>query len=877
MSETQLQRAREKLREVLGQRSVILIFVGHDALSGPLGFLQEAIIDAPLAELLSHLSRPALGTREQPYDPRHFEWSYFVVVGTSDLATLGEFKQPTLELPSIAMEKYPGVLEEGGFRHRAEIYEAMKFLPEPATEAAICLCEQIRRIEQVTRDRGRDIPCSDFGAFIEIQGLYALAGRFFAVLSAPGWEITRALVLLTAFAIGGIKRATLLRCLMLWNAVLPDEILDLAPNTTAEWTLIFDDWLEAFAPLLRSGPDERWREIDPQQHPFEYPGTITFNLTSDTKEWWAESIDFLIMEVRAAIVAVVQREKPGLAEQIHRILAEEALRQHTMVLRHTAPGDRLTMRSHRRGLQALYHGLASLPSNFDRQSGDPEIWIDTNVNAVLPAQHVVRFRYLYCGLLPKLLVDSSTGKVGAAWGAERVKLEVSAFADDLLFKRCLAEPDRQAKQFGNCSVDVFERHYDNLAVAAVRAGSNGQWHEVRRRLDSFYGSRTNSGEDERTVALREKALLQMNLVEHGPENELTAASLAQLARRLELDVTGFDHQHWLGHTGFPSIDAVNKVVACHVERVRQLALQSSRSDAATLYFFSGMMRADLVESRISDVSPSAETLRHTLNQLLRGYAALTVAREVMWDGYGADNFPLPYLAAEGMRSLCRVALEIVRILQKREHRIHLNSNADVLILKEMTSAARNCLDEYTRVFYADTSERAQMLILESRFSRLAYRNEESWTATKNSGSVLVEPEAPKTADTINAMRFELAFSFVKEAELCLANDITSDAVRIRFLSERCSTLRHLSASLSRLERKQEVEGMNDLERAKALCQLALLDVRQLRNLIDRLKQTNSIWLTYGRKARWGNLVDYHEAKLEELKYQLSLERLNVLD
>jgi hypothetical protein len=318
-----------------------------------------------------------------------------------------------------------------------------------------------------------------------------------------------------------------------------------------------------------------------------------------------------------------------------------------------------------------------------------------------------------------------------------------------------------------------------------------------------------------------------------------------------------------------------RVVARYVEKLCELS-RHKRSDAAILFFFAGMLREDSAKSQVSNVSRSAESLFYKINQLLKSCAALMVAPEVMLDGYRADNFPLPYLAAEGMRAICRVGLEIVRVLQKRKHPIHLDGKkeADVLTM-EITSTVRNCLDEHTRMFYTDASERTQMLILESRFARLAYYKGDSWPVPAHSERVLVEPNAFETLDTLNAMRYEFAFNFLNEAETCIANNSTSDAVRLRFLSERCSSLRYLSESLSRVELKNQNDRTGYLERALVLCRLALLDVRQLRNLIGRLTQSKSVLLTHAREARWSSPEDYHDKRLRDLKDQLEFAQWNL--
>lgn len=85
---------------------------------------------------------------------------------------------------------------------------------------------------------------------------------------------------------------------------------------------------------------------------------------------------------------------------------------------------------------------------------------------------------------------------------------------------------------------------------------------------------------------------------------------------------------------------------------------------------------------------------------------------------GASVARPPYLAAEGLRMFARLGLEIIRILQKPVKTSH--SNAEALVL-DLTAKIRRALDYYAQQFHENENERAHMLLLESRFARIAYR------------------------------------------------------------------------------------------------------------------------------------------------------------
>ncbi|MFL6630767.1 MAG: hypothetical protein ACJ8HJ_00450 [Massilia sp.] len=852
MSEEQLQQKINLLRDELGRRPVIIIFVGHDAIAGPLARLQEAVVDAPLVTLLAHLSRPALGTQDDPYDPRHFAWTYFLVIGTADIPALGEYQQPALMLHPIGLENFGHVIKDTGFEHVDELCRAMQHRTEAPTEAVICLFEQLRRLEEIRAKRGEQVDVRTFASLTRSRNLTELSQNFLRVLNDPQRRLEQAAVLLTAFAIGGIKRATLIRCFMLWDSVFPNLALKATPRSIEKWTQFFDAWLTCFSPLIKSGTDERWGEIDPQQHPFEYAGTLVLNMTCDRKEWWEESIDFSIADVRNAIV---QNTDWRLAEGIHRIVAEEALRQHTMVLRHTFRANRLLMRSHRRGLQALYHGLSSLPHHIDAQSHDENIDPALHFNVSLPAQHLARFKYLYYGLLPALLRDDTAGHFGTAWGAEAVKLEIALFADALFFhdggdvQRALS-PSMRA------------RHHEEMAIAAVRMGPHAGWSDVQARLAGY----TKEEED---ATLVDKVLLQMNLIERGPDDDETRAQFNALARKLDASVTPFDEQLWQTEGGaeaaFPTVELFEQLVTRQVSHFLAAA-PPHKSDISTLLFIYGMMGADSEESRPHDRPPKG-AIKASASHLLKCFAAMVTASELMWDGYGEDNCPLPYLAAEGLRTLCRVGLEILRVLQKNNANVFLDNAKQVDDLVDtVTARVRRTLDEYAQVFSTNESERTHMLILEARFARIAYLRDPAWRKCSNSLDILTSAYQADWPAASESRRYEVALTFLREAEASLLNFQASDALRIRLLSERCSTLRYLAMNLVRHARAEpDLPGAADMcERAKMACQLGLLDVRQLKNIIARLAQSRTVWLTSGAKAKWSNTADSHEAALLRL-------------
>ena len=870
MSERELQSAIGALREQLGKRAAIFIFFGHDAFGGPLPRMQEAIIDAPLETLLAHLCRPAIGTYDTPFDCRHFESTSFVVIGTAEIEGLSEYKQPTLDLPQIDAKDYPAVLEEMQFSHGGEMVDAIRNRNNPGSESQICLFEQIRRIETLQRAAGATVADSQFAYLTQRVGLARLSTQFFEVLSAAGRPLDLALTLFTVFAIGGIRRLTLLRCMIHWDSVFPQLTLQPWPGTTEQWGKHFDDWLACFAPIIRSGPDQQWNEIDPRLHPFEYTGDERrsesdvlppfvytadplFNPSSQRTIWLEQSIDVVSADIRNAIIAQVQKAQPALAAGIHRILANEALRQHTMILRHTPPADRLTIRSQRRGLQAVYHALLSLPHGLSADSSDPETSPAVNLDLGLPRNHLRRFKYVYDGLLTSLLRDDGGSRAGAGRIDDRIHLEIAKFADDLLFRH----HDGNGGSGQPVTPAMVGSHYRRLATAAVRAGPHASWTDARERLEQIL-ERDHDPQAAREVL--ENVVLQMDVTEYGPDDERTDARFADLADKWSISFDEFKHDRWqLDGTPaieFPKVAHLGALTERYVDALRA-APGPAISAVSSLFFIFGIMRADAEEARLQlgPADTAGERLR--LSLLLKYFSALLIARQLMWDGYGDEDYPMPYFAAEGLRNLCRVGLEIIRQLQNRQQEYRAGQDDLAGLASCVTSHVRKSLDQYTQVFHHSESERAHMLILESRFARIAYRG---------AGARVGSPGRRWDGGLVDRRRCALALQFLNEAEKCLLNSFVTDGLRIRLLSERCSTLRYLAAHLMR-EAHPDNAVLPDrslLDRADMAVRLGLLDVCQFKNIMECLEQSETVWLTAARKAKWSQTASHHAAELKKL-------------
>lgn len=860
LAEVQLLQEIDWLRELLGQRPVILIFVGHDAFTGKLVRLQEAAADAPLTTLLTHLSRPRAASGGV-YEAEHFEWTFFLVIGNAEVRGLGEYSLPTLPLPALAVEQYPDILSAANFQYKEEIDAGMRGRDEAPSEAAICMYEQIRRIEAAAHDAG-EAPGRrrTFRVLTRFNGHRALSEQLFHVLDVPQRQTQLALLLLTAFATGGIKRATLLRSLMLWRGVFPERPLPRWYATPHEWFTCIGAWIDGFLTIIRAGPDEEWKEISPMSHPFEYADGIRLDPGSDPEAWWSESVDFLIGDVRNALVEFVEREHRQLAEGIHRILAEEALRQHTMALRHTAPADRLTMRTHRRGLQALYHGLASLPADLSPGAAESRADPASHLSMRLPRNELERFRYLYCALAPSLLRYPALPNGAARWGAESVALEVALFADKLVFQRLGFELGSEAT--GASPEDavpaVGVAHLRALASAAARLGPHADWQALRQRL-AGYAERYPACDG--PAAMARLAELHMNLLEYGPDDECTGLPIAQYACCLGIDLQEFEPA-----TGAAPATHYPQLARGFITRLADMPPARRSLVCSTLIVY-GMMRSDLAEARLERANADRASAAIAAEELLGCFAALVVARDLIWQGHGRGNAPPPFLAAEGLQTLCTVGLEIVRLNRRawpdRNVRQDEGAAAASLVTDAVIAWVRRSLDEYVEIFHRIEVERTQALVLEARYARIA-GGCPTLIAFESGipGRVAVDEPGPLAG---RQRRAALALQFLHEADRTMVTIGAPDSLALRLLSEFCSALRlDIAVQLDELAKRPLPPRRAALqERARVAYALACLCVRQMEHVIARFGA--GMAKPPGRKGKWLGTVQHQAAALAALK------------
>lgn len=302
-------------------------------------------------------------------------------------------------------------------------------------------------IDRISRDAG-------LASKPQVERRHAIfwywAGREFVE-----YPLSQPVLTMIAASVNGMRLTTLRRCLVCLaemvqstrEGVLEDEALralasfGLAPRKAQEEMIT--RLAERWRPIITNGMDEFVESLDVRQHWTELQLGPDFHADADEPD--RRHLDFRHDEVRVlldhhAIVASdrLDARSGALWEHVHQVLAEEALRQATVQVRHLHARDLSNPYVHRRFVQAIYHGLMSWRYDEDEQGNEASP--ARLPYFAMPGQPYRRFRYLYVFLYRRCVEDAPTWLLGRAFGRPQLKLVLLfLFADPHWVRRVLRD------------------------------------------------------------------------------------------------------------------------------------------------------------------------------------------------------------------------------------------------------------------------------------------------------------------------------------------------------------------------------------------------------------------------------------------------------
>jgi hypothetical protein len=417
-----LRQALKEIREAMLIRPAILIFDGHSALRGATPELRAVVADDALTALLREVLHPVVEHGESPGNATRFYENRFLILADHPVAGLDALSDPPLLLPPLPVERIEEVLRTQG-RNHVTLLRALYAGGQFQSDSALALADTVISLRPRSPDTATPVT----------EGLTSPRYAYAALASHLAKTAPVALFALRMVAIteGGLRHVTLVRLVDQWRMLargyLKDEAFQLPRLSLTQ----VRSTLETLKPLLFEGPDETVPGLDDagpgpgraiEPYPFLDEEAGDPELTQEER---LRAFDIRSSELRESIIGELVGHPEG-AEAIvlmHRLLAEEALRQQTQIMRHAEWRGAADVRYYRRLLQTLFHGYASL--GLGPRKPAP---MSALAPTVLPALPASAYKRLHAVFFRALLEHPPHFDLSRSLGRDRVKTELLLLA-----------------------------------------------------------------------------------------------------------------------------------------------------------------------------------------------------------------------------------------------------------------------------------------------------------------------------------------------------------------------------------------------------------------------------------------------------------------
>ncbi|CAN7656904.1 hypothetical protein LJR034_005191 [Caballeronia sp. LjRoot34] len=416
------------IRRMLGTRRTVVVLDGVDADGGVLEEMISIIDDNPVAELIQNLIMPCIQASDNAGgDPSREVVRTSVLVLTDGIWDKFEAMTRFHErLPTMDGGDAAEVYRTNGYRYPEEVALVTKGRLCPETESALIdalLCTDTIGPADLSEDEL-------VTAAIEtpsVEGRVALFRRLRETLP----EATTMVLRLIAVCPGGVRFETARRCLLGCSSAPALSSLK-AEGFSDDF---FNQLIAQFPMLFVLGEDETL-EIDSIGARLDYPGLPKQTVVSakaspgetDSEKSEIVSLDIGRAELKELIVADLVGSNLDLWFLIHDVLAEESVGQWVNSLKVFDQAEQNNIASHRRLIQALWHGFQSRP-----YGQGPEM--DEKYVALLPSSiprssDAERYLYLTAVLLRRCLEGGEGWLLGRAFSRHRLRLCLIATANN---------------------------------------------------------------------------------------------------------------------------------------------------------------------------------------------------------------------------------------------------------------------------------------------------------------------------------------------------------------------------------------------------------------------------------------------------------------
>ena len=441
----------------MARSPAVLIFDGYAALQGEHPHLLDFIGRDPLAPLLDQLVRPYVGLHDDACNPALFRQTRIVVLGNRGLDEAMRGASQGLNPYVARIVEYPGpqytelarLVSLLDVDRRAEPVLATADLVEAlngradnmaVSDASVRLTWGVANLHHAIKGARADL---HWLAELLVQAghlprrrvelsIEVLCRAICDLLRAGGHLHAWHALAFIALDPGGLRAATLRRLMSIRYAAA-DGALALTRdglNATVEFLI---EGLPGILVRIEESSREDLHGIDRET---EYDPAVWGDAWRDDPRSHERKVvyDIPAPDVRAAIRAAIRVSEPEEVCRVQRLLAEEALQQHTILARHGALGRDDGIRSQERLVEAIYHGLMSLPSRH-RSTGqvagrerDPlggrTCFPPPKSAGLLPEDSGQRLRVLYADLYRNRLERRPQWALTRSWEAIHLKQDM---------------------------------------------------------------------------------------------------------------------------------------------------------------------------------------------------------------------------------------------------------------------------------------------------------------------------------------------------------------------------------------------------------------------------------------------------------------------
>jgi hypothetical protein len=748
-----------------------------------------------------------------------------------DLPGFDAFCDAPLELPFLPVRRIDQVLRSQGRQFidlLVDLYSA-----DMRSDSAMALAETLISL--------RYIRLGDAATEADLKKNLTSPDAAFRALAAELREQRNfvALFALRAVSItdGGLRETTLVRLVGQWRKLArsDERQFDLPELSVSEARQALD----CLRPILWRGPDEPVPGLDHLNEPFVYLDEEGGDNSLSNQDR-LRSFDLRSSELRESVIKefITSVGGPEAFTLMHRLFAEEALRQQTHAMRHAEWRGSADPRYYRRLFQMLFHGYASLSLGPERPGP-----MNDAAPTVLPPNATSAYRRLYSIFFRRLLEDPPHYDLSRSLGLDGLKVELTRLAMNadqrprVLWQSLYTEEGGLrprysqflpvTKESGPVNTRILVEQHFSLARAALEADRLG---EARQAVNGA------------------ERLLHDSSIWQLPSEELNGALIKAKKLQVDIGIIGAPArqaesiQEALNDCGFgaSSLSAIRYLQECTAGAAAPEEAESILHDRTKDFVMEhciGVSSARLADwsdflCRLAEVATSSDD-DHDGDRLALRYRAFVIfylAERMRREAFDREPLGRTFVVSNhSTRVLVRTALQIVR---------GLTPPASVAPRNSMPSRrfflvfARRHIDLLTRYSARYPSERPSILILQA-------------TYTRSVGGF-----------SIGALRS--ALRLLHEADMLMFTTPDRPRVRRRLLLERAKVLRALAtvAAFATDARDREARPM--------WWKMAVLDVVRL-------------WrLTIGRQSiatptsLWQRAIADQAASLRRMRQDLGL-------